>query len=293
MSIVRTLVRAVVDQTAWALRNRFSRRPITGDGDVTVSLTSFGRRARWVHLTIESVGAGSVRARRVVLWLDDAALLEHPPATLRRLARRGLEIRLTDDLGPHKKYQPAIRAGVDGPLVTCDDDVLYPAEWLEMLLLAHSERPHAVLAHRVNRITVSDGEICPYDRWARAADLVPTPRNFATGVKGVLYPEQMQRHLVDAGDGFCADAMFADDVWLHHVALRNRVSVLPVLGLAVDAVRPVRFARSGRALATQNVHGGGNDRAIRTVYAADELRALIADDWEQIEHAPQPVGEPA
>lgn len=294
MTVIRTLVRAIADQAAFALRNRWSRRLITGDGDATVSLTTFGRRIRWVHLTIESVGAGRVRPRRVVLWLDDASVVDQPPRSLRRLVRRGLELRSTDDIGPHKKYQPAIRARVDGPLVTCDDDVLYPTQWLEMLLLAHSEHPHAVLAHRVNRITVSDGAIRPYDRWARAADLVPTPRNFATGVKGVLYPEQMQRYLIDAGEGFRTDAMFADDIWLHHVALRNRVSVLPVLGLPVDAVRPVRFTRSGRALAIENVDGGRNDRVIRAVYGPDEHRAIVADDWTQLdENAQHPVGEPA
>lgn len=293
MSDTRNLIASLAAMARHAVRNALVREPVVagprplatpaGPPRAVVSLTSFGRRIRWVHLTIESIAAGRVRPERIVLWLDDADAVRRPTRGLRRLVRRGLEIRHTADLGPHKKYFPAVQEHLGAPLVTCDDDVIYPAPWLELLLAAHVRTPTAVLAHRVNRITVGDGAIRPYTDWGRADEPRATPRNFATGVKGVLYPVAMQEHLRAAGDAFLRDARAADDVWLHHVALRHHVPVLPVTGLAIDAVRPIRGVRTGPALADDNVGGGRNDRIIRAVYDDDEVAAIVADDWSLID----------
>lgn len=280
-SLVTTLARM-----AWLTwRGLTSRRPVVGDADAVVSLTSYGKRIGWVHLTIESVAAGAERPARLVLWLDDERALRRPPWALRRLVRRGLEIRETPDWGPHKKYFPAVLEGIDRPLVTCDDDVLYPRQWLGMLMRAHESSPDAVVAHRVNRIRVQDGALLPYAAWGRAADLRETPRNFATGVKGILYPVSFQAVLRRAGTGFLANCRHTDDIWLHHLALRAQVRVLPVLGLPMSAVAPVRGIRSESALADANVGGGRNDRVIEAVYAPDELRAIIEDDWSVLDGA--------
>ncbi len=110
-----------------------------------MSLTSYGPRIATVWKTIESIGAGSVKPRRIILWLDDPAALADPPASLRRLQTRGgLEIRGCPDYGPHKKYFPYVTSILpEHPtrtLVTADDDVYYPATWLEELLAAHLPR---------------------------------------------------------------------------------------------------------------------------------------------------------
>ena len=75
------------------LLNQFSRRPVTGAGDAVVSLTSYGKRALVCAYGIESIARGAVRPRRLILWLDDEALLATPPKPLQRLVARGLEIR--------------------------------------------------------------------------------------------------------------------------------------------------------------------------------------------------------
>ncbi|MBX9919056.1 MAG: hypothetical protein K2Y33_04370 [Mycolicibacterium frederiksbergense] len=71
--------------------NHRSMSPIVGDGDANVSLTSYGKRIATVWKTIETIGAGNLKPRRIILWLDDAAALADPPATLKRLCARGLE----------------------------------------------------------------------------------------------------------------------------------------------------------------------------------------------------------
>ena len=83
------------------VRNHRSVDPIVGTGAANVSLTSYGKRISTVWQTIETIGAGTVKPHRLILWLDDRDAYLDPPATLRRLQARGLEIRHCRDYGPH------------------------------------------------------------------------------------------------------------------------------------------------------------------------------------------------
>ena len=108
------------------VRNHRSVESDVGTGAANVSLTSYGKRISTVWQTIETIGAGTVKPRRLILWLDDRDAYLDPPATLKRLQARGLEIRHCRDYGPHKKYFPYLNEILpDEPartLVTADDD---------------------------------------------------------------------------------------------------------------------------------------------------------------------------
>ncbi len=130
------------------LRRRIAagKRPLTGDAPVVVSLTSYGKRVQDVSLAIESIGAGRVRPRRLILWLDDERILAALPESLTKQMARGLEVRSTQNYGPHKKYFPYVRSveSHELPLATADDDILYPRYWLAGLMTAYVERPEVV-----------------------------------------------------------------------------------------------------------------------------------------------------
>lgn len=209
--------------------NQSSNRPIVGDADVNVSLTSYGQRIAKVWRTIESIGAGSVKPRRVILWLDDVAALADPPASLKRLQARGLEIRGCPDYGPHKKYYPYVTEILpEHPtrtLVTADDDVYYPATWLEELLGAH--RPDQVTAFRA-RIR-NDG---PYGTWALCDAITPLDTVFATGTSGVAYPQAVLETLKKRGEEFTEVCPRADDFWLHYATVASGLKVRQVRNTA-------------------------------------------------------------
>lgn len=255
-------------------RNLTSRRPVTGTGPV-VSLTSFGSRTRRVHLTIESIARGSVRPRRIVLWLDEAEQLARPPRALRRLERRGLEILACENLGPHKKYFPYVSSVPrhSEPLVTADDDTVYPVDWLERLAAAHEAHPGEVLCHRARRVTFdADGTLAPYEAWPLAEDAEPTWRNLPTGVSGVLYPPRMLEALREAGEAFRECAPRTDDIWLHATALRTRTPVRQISSR--PGLFPLLPGSQRESLTSTNKHGSGNDEALRATYSAEELELL-------------------
>jgi hypothetical protein len=123
-----------------SLINRFARTPICQPGGPVVSLTTHGGRILTVHLTIESIGRAKLRPSRMILWLDDVAKFRSLPATLGRLQKRGLEVKLSKNYGPHTKYYPYVESEetITQPLVTADDDILYPSYWLKKLELLSS-----------------------------------------------------------------------------------------------------------------------------------------------------------
>lgn len=276
------LVSSYVPMSSAAIRGRFGRRSLVAPGGPVVSLTTFGVRARSVHLTLASIGRGSVRPSRLIVWLDDAALVSSPPRGLSRLCRRGVEVRLCDDLGPHKKYFPYVSsiARHRVPMVTADDDVLYPPRWLETLVADHGRHPDAIVAHRVNRIVVDGAAVAPYERWGRATSERPTPRNYAVGVKGVLYPPAFLDLLRATGDGFTDVAPGSSDTWLHHCSLRAGVPVLPVVTLRGAGFWPIRGLRPSPALLDQNVRAGRNDRVRAALWSPDDLRIVLQDHWD-------------
>ena len=207
------------------LTNRQSRRPVVGAGPANVSLTTYGKRISTVWKTIETIASGTVRPRRLILWLNDAAVMADPPATLRRLQARGLEIRLCADYGPHKKYFPYVRDilphAPDTTLVTVDDDAYYPRTWLEELLTAH--RPGEVTTFRARVRNAG-----PYGSWPVCTRDEAPPYVFATGVSGVAYPPELLRVLRARGDAFMQVCPRADDFWLHYAAVATGVPIRQV-----------------------------------------------------------------
>jgi O-antigen/teichoic acid export membrane protein len=273
VQLVRIIVSGYARWLPTAARNRTSRASLLGDGPV-VSLTTFGARAHTVHLTIESIGRGAVRPRRLILWVDEASVVAAPGPGLERARRRGLEILPCPDLGPHKKYAPYVTTGAPGPLVTADDDVLYPRSWLRDLARAHAAAPELVLCHRAHRMLVA-GQAAPYATWPLCRDATPGFTVFPTGVSGVLYPDRMLDALREAGTGFVAVAPRADDVWLHSVAVRTRTMIRQLT--ARPRLFPVVPRTQAGALMQENVQGGRNDRAIAAVYSPSDLAAVQAE----------------
>ena len=125
------------------VRNLAARGPVTGSAAVVVSLTSYGDRIGTVSIGIESIARGTVRPQRLVLWLDTPDDVACVPASLRRLERRGLEIRRSRNYGPHTKYYPYVMSTPRHtvPLVTADDDIVYPPNWLALLVDAGGATP--------------------------------------------------------------------------------------------------------------------------------------------------------
>lgn len=253
------------------VRNHLSLRRVTGPGP-EVSLTTHGARIARAHVAIESIVRGDLRPRKLTLWLDDAAVAERPPAALRRLRRRGLTIAASGGgLGPHTKYAAHVlgSAPFTAPLVTADDDVMYPRYWLAELDAAQRRHPERICCFRARRIIAQGEGFAPYGTWQFAHTDEPSFANFATGVSGVSYPPAFLERLATLGTQFLQVAPKADDVWINAAAVRFGFPVQQVRRMSEEY--PTVPGTQEAALLQYNVDAGGNDAQIRDAYGPSDV----------------------
>lgn len=263
--------------------NRLSRRPVAGSAPFDLCLTSYGQRLSAVPYAIESLAAGRVRPRRLILWISDEDFAPESNPMLRRLMGRGLEVLRTRDLGPHKKWHPYASGEAGGeirPLVVADDDILYDRSWLAALAQEHARTPDQLVGLRGHHIGTEDADgvpaLLPYQGWRPA-----TPedglshRVFLTSGAGTVITPELQQAMLSQGEAFMDCTPRADDIWLNvsavRAGLRRRVT-------DSSSIRCVTFPRTQQvALHASNVSEGGNDRQLAAALTP-ELIARIAGE---------------
>ncbi len=259
------------------LVNRWSHRPVAIPGGPVVSLTTHGPRLEYVHLAIESICAGSLRPGRLILWLNPPVEMALLPVPLQRLQARGLEVRVVPNNGPHTKYFPYVVSAAlssSPPLVTADDDMLYPRDWLAGLAAAHAGQPAHIHCWRAKVMKVDARGIRPFRDWPYCTSTEPSLLHHAEGVCGVIYPSAFLVELKAAGDAFRDCCPRADDLWLHVNALRA--------GRPVQQIEPRQRSFPSVpgtevfGLMHDNLGGTGNDVQIKATYSADDVNRLRA-----------------
>lgn len=235
-----------------------------GAGPV-VSLTSYPPRIGAVPPTLRSLLMQSVKPSRVELVLseDEFPSRRLPPAVL-ELADRGVHVLwVRGNIRSFKKLVPVLDAVGDRPIVTADDDIVYPVGWLESLWTAHHAEPGAIWGTRGREILVRDGEVRPYDEWPFATRATPSVRTLLTGMGGILYPigslPEVTRDM-DTAMRLCPNA---DDLWFKACAMSADTSVRQVANEVADL--PTRLKGQRHSLTNRNLHAGENDRQFRAV----------------------------
>jgi hypothetical protein len=200
------------------------------DHDIIVSLTSYGKRIYDVAYTIESIMQQSMKANKVILWLDDSYKGKMLPQSLVKQQKRGLEIAFCTDLGPYKKLVPSLCRFPNDAIITVDDDAIYDYDLLERLIIPYLEDPSYIYCHRCHRMQFSeDGSILPYMQWMQNFNSnTPSHFNFATGVGGVLYPPRSLDEEVKNEKVFMDICKYNDDIWFKAMAIKKGTKVKKV-----------------------------------------------------------------
>ncbi|MDY7542774.1 MULTISPECIES: hypothetical protein [unclassified Cryobacterium] len=241
-------------------------------------MTTHGARIERAYIALESIARGRARPARLLLWLDDEEIFRALPQSLRRLERRGLEVIL--DLNKYKvhtKYYPYVKS-VDVhvmPLVTADDDVLYPREWLSALQAEHALFPNDVICFRAHRIPVVGDALGPYKTWAPCNDFHAGISNLGTSVSGQLFPAPVVNAIRAKGDEFRTLVPDADDLWLHVCTVEQNVATRQIGRQSITF--PYVPGSQAAGLYLQNVWNGGNDAAVERIYSPAAVEAIRQD----------------
>ena len=200
------------------------------DDSVILSLTSYGKRVKGSAVfTVYSLLRQTVRANRVVLWLnEDEFNSENLPSDLRFLCKYGLEVRFCKDIGSYTKLIHSLSAFPDKHIITADDDLYYSKNFVQEFVEGHRQHPQAIITGFA-KIPVLDGEqqLAPYDAWPEyhhvpASFRYDSQKLFPLGVGGVLYPSHVFDDEVSNEVVFTALCPKADDIWLYIMGLRSQ-----------------------------------------------------------------------
>lgn len=220
------------------------------DTCLVISLTCYPGRIGTLFLTLESLIQQNLSNIKIVVYLSkDEFPDEQIPYLLRKQCNRGVEIKfVSDNLRSYKKLHYAISDYPDLPILTADDDILYPRDWAKKFYEYFLKNNETILYARGHKILLDEeGKPKPYSTFtkpeAQKADNLVIP----TGVSGILYPPHCFYKDVRNADIFMRLAPRADDLWYRLMTLMNNrkcmliynnsVHFPPILGTQKTSLR--------------------------------------------------------
>lgn len=191
-----------------------------------ISLTTYPQRIGDIDVVIFSLINQSIKADKIILWLayEEFPNLEKDiPNHILNLKKFGLEIEFCHNIYSYKKLIYALEKYPNDLIVTADDDIYYPYNWLEKLYKSYLENPNVIHCHRGHRITFDDkNNILPYNQWMH--EFKPKNNNysylnFATGCGGILYNSKLLYNDIFNEKLFFKLCPKNDDIWFWAMAL--------------------------------------------------------------------------
>lgn len=258
---------------------------------LTVSLTTFPARIDTAAAAVDRLLRQTLRPDRVVLYLgsDEFESTSQLPVEFANLRKRGLTIKLVENLKPHKKYAFAFEDYPADVIVTVDDDILYPLDLLETLVDSYKRHPDAVSAVRGNEIRYRDGNVLPCPEWDDRVTASPAPRFdvMAIGFGGVLYPPGALPAEVCDPHTIRSVCLNADDIWLKFAQLEAGV---PVVIADSEGFRLIEIPDSqSSALMDDNVARDANSMWVRRCmrhygWSDTDLIKRVSQEWDTCRH---------
>jgi hypothetical protein len=241
---------------------------------IIVSLTSYPERMYDIHYCLYSLLSQEVKPDKVILWL---ATDEFPqgeldiPNEVLKLKNNGLTIKFCENIKSYKKCIPTLREYPDEILVTADDDIYYPQDWLKNLYEEHLKYPNCVIGLRSRRMQLNDNdEFIDYEQWKLSyEEKEESYLNFMTGAGGILYPPHCFYKDVLQKDIFLEISDIGDDLWLWSMAVLNKTKYKVPSNTYVDLIyiNPARerLLINQSTLWSLNINENQNNKQIKQI----------------------------
>ena len=267
--------------------SRYSKREVTKQKrtpPLIVSLSSIPSRIATTHLAIETIFQQTLKPDRILLWLSDELSYKKLPYKLKRLEKRGLEIRFCKDIGPHTKYYYTLKENPNCVLILADDDMFYVNNCLKILWDAYQKDPSIIYGYYVHKIrqrslinfeSYTDWEL-NITNYQRASYFL-----FACNVGGVLYPpgslpkETLQKEI------FLKLCPKADDIWLKAMTILSRYPVKKVNNISFSVKNTIPYSQKIRLYSANKFY---NDTQIKNVISYFNIIAKMDKLEKTLKH---------
>ena len=200
---------------------------------VIISLTSTSNRLAILRYTLLSLLEQNLKADRIVVNLSKEAYLlddgvKKLPDSYLSLLELGIEINWVENTGPYRKLIPVLtEANDDDLIVTCDDDVIYGQEWLEILIKTSKENPNTIVCGRARRPMKNFLNIeKSYNFWPLVEDSSLGLELVPIGVAGIVYKKELLDMNFLTNSEFKNIAPKQDDLWFKASSYKCKSPVL-------------------------------------------------------------------
>ena len=184
--------------------------------DHVIALTSYGARLQTLELALRGILKQRLVPKKVFLLLAQQDF-DSLPSSVKELANSSnIEIQITEDLGPGKKLIPILASHPNLPIITFDDDLIYPTDLTLRLMIQHHLNPDCIIANRVHKVKyLENGAPAPYETWERNYSLGDGPDlNFlATSGAGTLFKAEHFHSDVLDSEAYKNLSFYTDDLW--------------------------------------------------------------------------------
>lgn len=278
--------RAALRYGASKLLPRYLKRPIKemqsleSSEDLIVSLTSFPARINHVWQTISCLLRQTYSPYKIILWLseDQFGSDYHIPESLSVLLCQRFEIRwVKGDICSHKKHYYVMGEFPNALVFLADDDIYYPTDMLERVMLLHKTHPDDVICQYGYRMKYNEaGHLVSYRDWPKVyASISDSNMFFGSGGGTLFCPSKLYKDLRRL-DLFTRLTPTADDIWLNAMV---RLAGLKVRMLKTGHILPV-INQEDVKLASENIGNNKNDEQIMAV-SEYYLRTICIDPFAQ------------
>ena len=237
--------------------------------DVIISLTSYGSRLSELHYTIYSLVNQTVRPEKILINLTSRDIKELP-AAMYCFKQYGVEFVEVDDIKSYKKLIPILQKYPYKNIVTADDDLFYPKNWLEELWKAHIQNPTDIVCHITRKIEFENKKIKPYKNWSyNKVEKKPSFSNLILSGAGAWFPPHSLYKDVCNSDIFMQLSPTADDIWDYFMAILKGTKILQIQNSCSNLkyTNPYREYGicKGEKLGTINIDEGYNDKQFKAI----------------------------
>ncbi|WP_169714774.1 glycosyltransferase [Spirochaeta cellobiosiphila] len=256
----------------------FGVEKLVNTPSIIISLTTYSKRIEDVHLTIESIFNQTKRPNKIILWLDENEFNSlNVPRVLLKQCERGLEIKYCKNTYSYKKIIPTLLEHENDIIITIDDDVLYPINFIEKLYYGYLNNNKAVFFYRGKVIQRNNYRYTAYKKWPYVNSSNSNPYlNFPTGVGGILYPPGCFDERIFDEKLFLKLAPFADDIWLKAMTLLKGFPSFPIT-FNDDFNKKFLIIPNSQdiSLYLSNVNANRNDEQFKNVFSYFKLDEVI------------------
>lgn len=257
---VKLLCQSLVSQVYFSFAREKSKT--TDDSHYIISLTSYSKRFKNLHLTIESLLQQSLPPKNIYLWLstDDINKNRGIPKKISALQNRGLTIKIKkDNIRSYKKlsYISEVLSHDVKHILTADDDIMYPRTWAEQLI--HKSVENDCISCFRGHNFVIENNIYDYKKAIKnnTSFDIPSFNLIPTGCSGIAYPKESISKLVSEFSLFNTLAPDTDDIWYKMMTLERKFKCCRVNKKNIHF--PIILHSLGDSLFSRNVYDNHNE----------------------------------